>query len=151
MTTSTSILARISSVMRVERYFPPADPKNVEDVERELGVRFPGWLRQIYEATDGFVGPTGVRYLYRLNDHDGVLDFNQFLRQEWYEAIWLKRAIVFADNGIGGSLTVHWAVLDGRLIQWCYGDGIEYQVLEIDIFGVWAREQRRWDKAEPPN
>jgi cell wall assembly regulator SMI1 len=83
MATWTSTHDRISEVMRVEHYFPPADPKDVDDVERELGVQFPDWLRRIYMAADGFVGPTGVQYLYRLKEGDGVLGFNQFLRQEW--------------------------------------------------------------------
>jgi hypothetical protein len=32
------------------------------------------------------------------------------------------------------------------LIEWCYGDGPDYQVLDVDIYGVWAREQRNWDR-----
>jgi hypothetical protein len=83
-----------------------------------------------------------------LGGSDGVLGFNHFLRQEWTEAAWLKKAIIFADNGVGGTLTVHWAALNGQLIEWCYGDGAEYQVLDVDIFSVWAREQSKWDALE---
>jgi len=145
MTTSESILNRISAVMRVERFFPPADPADLEQAERQLGVQFPDWLRRIYVATDGFVGPTGVRYLYRLREPNGLLDFNPFLRQEWEQADWLRRAIVFGDNGLGGSSTVQWAALDGCLIEWCLGDGHEHEILDLDVFGLWAREQRNWD------
>lgn len=148
MTTSISTLEQISAVMRVTQFFPPADPSDVQHVEQELGVPFPPWLRHIYAAADGFLGPTGVRYLYPLMPTNGVLDFTRFLRREWHEAAWLERAIVFAENGLGGSLTIHWAVLDGQLIEWCYGDGTEYQVSELDIFGVWAREQLMWNNVE---
>jgi hypothetical protein len=143
-----SIIDRISAVMRVTQYFPPADPKDVDHVEQELGVRFPPWLRQIYAAADGFLGPTEVRYLYPLLPTNGVLDFTRFLRADWRDAVWLQRAIVFAENGLGGSLTTHWAALDGQLIEWCYGDGAEYRVLDVDIFAVWAREQLKYDAAE---
>ncbi len=143
-----TILDQISAVMRVKQYFPPADPNAIEEVERELGVSFPTWLRQLYLAADGFVGPTGVRYLYRLKERDGILGITQDLRRGWDQAEWLKRAIVFADNGLGGTLTVHWAVLDEQLVEWCYGDEAEYQVLPTDIYNVWAREQRAYDEAE---
>jgi hypothetical protein len=146
MPTPASVLDHISEIMRAKKFFPPADPAEIDDVEKKLGVQFPGWLRQIYLAADGFLGPTGVRYLYRLRGGDGVLDFNKFLRQEWNEATWLSKAIVFADNGVGGTLTVHWAALNGKLIEWCYGDDSEYQVLDVDIFDVWAREQSKWDE-----
>lgn len=63
MATSTTILDRISAVMRVQAYFPPAVREDVIDVERQLGVH-------------------------------------------------------------------------------------GYQVLDVDIFGVWAREQRRWDELD---
>jgi hypothetical protein len=148
MPTSASTLDNISAVMRPKKFFPPAHPQEIDDVGRELGVQFPSWLRHIYLATDGFLGPTGVRYLYRLGGSDGVLNFNRFLRQEWNEATWLSKAIIFAENGVGGTLTVHWAALDGQLIEWCYGDGSEYQVLDCDIFTVWAREQKNWDGLE---
>jgi hypothetical protein len=144
MAPSESILEQISAVMRVDQYFPPADPSDVERVGRELGVQFPDWLRRIYLASDGFIGPTGVRYLYRLRERNGVLDFTTFLRQEWADARWLKHAIVFGDNGLGGSSTIQWATLNGQLIEWCYGDGPEYQLLDVDVFGLWEREQRTW-------
>src|SRR5689334_5811514 len=100
MAPSESILEQISAVMRVDQYFPPADASDVDQVERELGVPFPDWLRRIYLAADGFIGPTGVRYLYRLRERNGVSDFTRFLRQEWADAAWLKRAIVFGENGL---------------------------------------------------
>jgi hypothetical protein len=148
MALSESLLDRISTVMRVDQHFPPADPAEVDQVERELGVPFPDWLRRIYLASDGFVGPSGVRYLYRLKERNGVSDFNLFLRQEWTDATWLKDAIVFGDNGLGGSSTVQWGTLNGRLVEWCLGDGPEYQLLDVDIFGLWEREQRTWDELE---
>ena len=144
-----SILEQISAVMRVEQYFPPTDSADIDQVERELGVPFPHWLRRLYLASNGFIGPTGVRYLYRLREPNGMSDFTVFLRQEWADAAWLKHAIIFGENGLGGSSTVQWGTLDGQLIEWCYGDGIEYQLLNFDVFGLWAREQRMWDELEP--
>lgn len=55
---------------------------------------------------------------------------------------------MFSDNGGGGSCTVHWAILDGQLIEWCYGHCAEYTVVDGDIFALLAREQAIWDENE---
>ena len=133
--------------MKVEQINPPASAETIEEVERQLGLPFPQWLREVYLACDGFTGPTGVRYLYPLLEPDGALEFTQFLRREPYWPSWLERAIIFSDNGIGGTLTVHWCALDGQLIEWCYGDADALQVLHMDLFALWKREQQdHWDR-----
>ena len=139
------ILARIRSVMKVTNVNPPATEAMVEGVEEALGVAFPPWLRRIYRACNGFSGPTGVHYLWPLDGREGVQEFTLFLRAEEYWPDWLDRAIVFSDNGLGGSITVHWAALNGNLVEWCYGDSERFDVLEFDLFELWRREQARWD------
>ncbi|HUO07497.1 MAG TPA: SMI1/KNR4 family protein [Phycisphaerae bacterium] len=130
--------------MKVEKMAPPATPELIAEVEQGLSVAFPNWLREIYLTCDGFTGPTGVRYVWPLNGDQGVLRCNHFLREDW-QCDWLRRAIIFSDNGLGGSITVHWGALDGRLIEWCYGDADEYKILDLSLFDLWAREQAIWD------
>lgn len=142
-----SVLDRIRAVMPSASFNPAATPDMLDDAERSLGVALPDWLREIYLACNGFRGPTDVRYLYALDGNDGAVEFTSFLRTEW-SLPWLDRAIVFSDNGIGGSCTVHWAILDGQLIEWCYGDDGEYTVADGDLFGLLAREQAFWDDIE---
>jgi hypothetical protein len=139
------VLSKIRAVMEVTSCQPGAAPELIAEVERGLGVPFPAWLRDIYCACNGFCGPTGVVYLYRLDGSEGVLEFTLFLRGEW-ALPWLERAIVFSDNGLGGSITTHWVALDGQLIEWCYGHGGDYTVLDYDLFEVWRREQEFWDE-----
>lgn len=140
-----AVLARIRSVMKVLQFFPPPDPEMIARVEQELGVSFPDWLRRVYEACNGFTGPTNVGYLWRLDGREGVLEFTQFLRASEWSPAWLERAIVFGDNGSGGSITTHWAALDSNLIEWCYGDGEQFTSLKPDLYALWKREQERWN------
>ena len=142
------VLAKIRSAMKAEEFKPPAAAALIEDVERGLGITFPSWLREVYLACNGFTGPTGVRYLYPLEGPGGALDWTLFLRDEPWWPDWLDRSIIFSDNGLGGSITTHWGVLDGDLIEWCYGDVDDYSILNFDIYELWAREQRWWNELE---
>jgi len=140
------VLSKIRAVIEVTACNPAASRELIDDdVEWRLAAPFPGWLRTVYRSCNGFCGPTGVRYLYPLDGRDGVLELNLFLRDEDWAPPWLNRAIVFSDNGAGGSITTHWVALDGALIQWCYGDGADFTVLDCDLFELWRREQERWD------
>jgi hypothetical protein len=144
MLTPDPSLISVRKVMEISAHAPPKDTAVLEETERQLGVTFPDWLRIQYLSCNGFTGPAGVRYLYPLDGSDGVLSFTRFVRHEW-GLPWLQRAIIFSDNGLGGSTTVHWAALDGRLIEWCYGDEGEYTVLDFDLLELWAREQQKWN------
>jgi hypothetical protein len=141
---ANDVLSQIRAVIEVTAW-EPAKPKLLDEVEQRLVVPFPDWLRSVYHYSNGFCGPTGVRYLYPLDGRDGVLEFTLFLREEDWSPKWLQRAIVFSDNGAGGSITIHWAALDGQLIEWCYGDGADFRILESDLLALWKREQERWD------
>ena len=134
--------------MRVETFFPPADPADVAAAEARLGVPFPAWLRELYLACDGFVGPTGWHYLSRLGGRDGLVEFNEFLRLEAWAPPWLARVIVFASDTSSGTLTTHFAALDGDLIEWCLGDGDEYTKFDGTVFDLYRREQSRWDELQ---
>jgi hypothetical protein len=142
-----SVLGRIREVMPSAVFDPPATAAMLNAAERSLGVALPDWLREIYLACNGFRGPTDVRYLYTLDGDDGAIEFTSFLRTEW-SLPWLDRAIVFSDNGVGGSCTVHWAILDGQLIEWCYGDGGDYTLADGDVFALLAREQALWNETD---
>jgi hypothetical protein len=159
------IIARIRAVITVTEFHPaPLRPlfepdgrrlrvpmtELIEDVERRLAVPMPSWLRTIYLCCNGFSGPYGVGTLYHLDGDEGVLDFTLFLRTQEWSPPWLKRAIVFGDTGAGGSITTHWAALDGQLIEWCYGDGAAFTVLEPDLFALWRRVQEGWDAVDRP-
>lgn len=139
-----TVLDRIQAVMPEASFDLPATSEMIARAEQALAVPFPEWLRTIYLACNGFRGPTAVRYLYPLDGRDGAVEFTLFLRSEW-SLPWLDRTIVFSDNGIGGSSTVHWAICDGKLIEWCYGDGGEYTLADGDLFDLLAREQSLWD------
>jgi hypothetical protein len=120
----------------------------IAGVERKLGVPMPPWLREVYLACNGFLGPAGVCLLYPLDGREGVGDFTLFLREQDWAPPWLKRAIVFGYIGGSGSTTTHTVALDGLLIEWCYGDGEKFTVLEGGLFELWRRIQVRWDDVE---
>ena len=80
------VLARISEVIAVEEFHPaPLRPlyepdgrrlripmaELIERTERELGVPFPDWLREVYLACNGFSGLIGVCSMFRLDGQDG--------------------------------------------------------------------------------
>ena len=143
----SAIRDRIRTVMPSVRFHHPATHSMIDAAQQSLGVEIPNWLRNIYLACNGFIGPTDVRYLYPLDGSEGAAQFTSFLRTEWTTP-WLHRALVFSDNGMGGSLTVHWAILDGQLIEWCYGNGDAYTVADGDFFELLSREQALWDDAD---
>jgi hypothetical protein len=55
---------------------------------------------------------------------------------------------VFGYLGGSGSITTHTVALDGKLVEWCYGDGEEYTEVDGDLFAVWRRLQAEWDGVE---
>ena len=142
-----SILDRIRSVIQVTWHGEPATEEMIRAAEQALGVELPHWLREIYLGCDGFSGPTNVHYLYPLEGPGGVRAFTLFLRSEW-ALPWLERAIIFSDNGVGTSCTVHWGALDGKLITWCYGDEGAFSYLDCNLFDEWRREQEKWDSLD---
>lgn len=139
------VIRKIRAVIEVVACNPPATPALIDDVEHRIAVVFPEWLRTIYRSCNGFCGPTGVRYLYPLDGRYGVLEFNLFLRSQEWSPPWVKRSIIFGDNGVGGTITTHWAALDDKLIEWCYADRAEFTVLDSDLFELWRREQEDWN------
>jgi hypothetical protein len=154
------VRARIRAVITVEQFLPtPPRPllgpdgrqvlysqeELIADVERKLSVAMPPWLREVYLACNGFLGPFGVCYLYHLDGSEGVGDFTLFLREQEWAPRWLARAIVFGYIGGSGSTTTHTAALDGQLIEWCYGDGEAFRALEGGLFELWRRIQEEWD------
>jgi hypothetical protein len=117
----------------------------IAEVERKLGVPMPPWLREVYLSCNGFLGPYGECYLYPLDGREGVGDFTLFLREEDWSPPWLNRAIVFGYIGGSGSTTAHSVALDGRLIEWCIGDGDKFTALEGGLLELWRQIQARWD------
>ncbi len=134
--------------MRVESFGPPADPAAIAAAEHRLGVTFPSWLRDLYLSCDGFVGPTSWPYLLPLGGRDGLIEFTQFLRGEFWTPRWLNRAVVFGTDLGSGTSTVNFCALDGDLIEWCLGDGAEFTRFEGTVFDLYRREQAGWDEIE---
>ncbi len=143
--------ARIREAIRVEQFYPPPSrplPEAIADTERKLGVPMPPWLREVYLCCNGFSGPTDECYLYPLEGGKSVANFTLFLRGEEWAPAWLNRAIVFGYTGGSGSGTTHAVALDGRLIEWCYGDGDQFTVLDGGLFALWRRIQAEWDELD---
>jgi hypothetical protein len=157
------VLANIRRVIRVKKFYPPPlrplfepdgrrlqipMPELIADVERQLNVPMPPWLREVYLSCNGFSGPTDECYLYPLHGREGVGEFTLFLREQEWAPAWLECAIVFGYIGGSGSTTAHTVALDGQLIEWCYGDGERYTVLEGGLLDLWGKIQARWDEFE---
>ena len=139
------VRVQLGRVMRIDSFGQPATTTEIAEVELALDVKFPGWLRHLYLACNGFTGPSGWPYLLALGDSDGVLQFNLFLRAE-FAYPWLNRAVIFASNTGSGTSTVHFAAVDGKLVEWCIGDEDEYTTFKHSIFDLYKREQAAWDK-----
>jgi hypothetical protein len=154
------ILARIKAVTPVEAFHqaplrPLFEPDGsrlrvpmttlIEQTERGLGSPFPEWLRTVYLHCNGFRGPVGRCSLFRLDGDDGVLEFNLFLRTQEWAPSWLGRGMLFMDQRVSWTLNTHWAVLDGKLIEWHPQEYEKYTVLDCDLFELWRREQERHD------
>lgn len=145
--THASIKERILAAMPKVSFNDPATSVMIEKAQLSLAVTFPSWLRDLYLTCDGFSGPTDVRYLYPLCEDNGVVEFTLFLRNEW-KLPWLNRCAVFSENGLGGSSTVHWGICDGKLIEWCYGDGNDFNEIDGDFISILKRQQSLWDELE---
>ena len=137
---------RLLDVMRVETLNPPADPTAIAAAERRVGVVFPQWLRVLYLACNGFRGPTQWEYLLMLEGRDGLVESTEMLRAEDWAPPWLARAVVFGSDTGGGTLTTHFAALDGNLITWTLGDGPAFSTFEGTVFDLYRREQQLWDE-----
>lgn len=142
-----SIKDRILAAMPNASFNESATLDLIEQAQLALAVTFPHWLKELYLTCDGFSGPTEVRYLYPLLGGDGTVEFTLFLRNEW-QLPWLNRCAIFSENGGGGSNTVHWGICDGKLIEWCYGDGDAFTEIDVDFFAILRREQSLWDELE---
>ena len=142
-----SIKERILAAMPKVSFNGPATLDMIEKAQLSLGVTFPAWLRDLYLVCDGFSGPTDVRYLYSLCGEGGVVEFTKFLRNEW-KLPWLNQCAIYSDNGGGGSSTVHWGIWEGKLIEWCYGDGNVFREFDGNFFTILKREQSLWDELE---
>ena len=145
-----AIRAALCEAMRVESFGLPADLLAIRTAEDRLGVLFPQWLRDLYLACDGFLGPTAWPYLFPLEGGDGVVEFTEFLRGEDWTPPWLTRAVVFGSNVGGGTGTVNYAALDGELIEWCLGDGGEATRFDGSVIDLYRREQALWNQIESP-
>lgn len=140
----------LCDAIRVESFGAPAGIDAVSSAEHRLGVAFPEWLRCLYLACDGFLGPTAWPYLLPLNGREGVIEFTEFLRAEAGPLAWLKNAVVFGSNLGSGTCTVHFGALDGRLIEWCLGDGDEFTYFDGSVYDLYRREQAVWDAIHFP-
>ncbi|OYW41850.1 MAG: hypothetical protein B7Z10_08750 [Rhodobacterales bacterium 32-66-7] len=55
------------------RFSSPATELEIEQAEREIGVRLPDQLRQLYLECNGFREPRGhAQYLFSLTEEDGI-------------------------------------------------------------------------------
>jgi hypothetical protein len=145
-----SVRQALRDAMRVESFGPPADPAAISAAAERLGVAFPSWLRDLYLACDGFLGPTAWPYLLPLSGHDGVVEFTEFLRGQDWAPLWLNRAVVFGSNVGSGSCTVTFCALGGDLIEWCLGDGAEFTRFDGTVYDLYRREQAGWDEIQSP-
>jgi hypothetical protein len=134
--------------MHIESFGPPADLTAIASAGDRLGVVFPVWLRDLYLACDGFLGPTAWPYLLPLGGCEGVVEFTEFLRGQDWAPSWLKRAIVFGSNVGSGTGTVNFVALDGCLIEWCLGDGARFTHFTGAVYDLYRREQAGWDELE---
>jgi hypothetical protein len=132
--------------MRIKAFHPPADPVAVAAAETRLGVALPAWLRALYLACDGFVGPTGWDgYLLPLEGRDGLVGYTEFLRHDG-EGMppSMARAIVFGHQGYSFTISTHFAALDGALVTWNFGDD-DFAPFDGTVYDLYRREQAELD------
>jgi hypothetical protein len=154
------VLAKIREVIAVTAFHPAPPrplfepdgrrlavpmPELIAETERRLMVPMPSWLRAGYQSCNGYAGPYGVGVLYPLDGSEGVGDFTLFLREQGWAPKWLQWAIVFGHIRGSGSMTTHSVALGGHLVEWCYGDGDLFTVLEGGLIDLWRRIQTEWD------
>jgi hypothetical protein len=139
--------AEVARHCRVTSFGPPCSPEQIEEASRKLALRFPDALRSLYLAFDGLRGPTNAAFLWSLAK---VVDQNLFVREEEWAPSWLRRVIIFGDDGIGGTIGIQWAIdpdHTDQIIEWCLGSLSDRPIGGSTVFEVWRREQERYDEA----
>lgn len=128
----------------VEHINPPVPASELVKIERQVGVPFPSWLKEFYTKCNGFEGETGIKYAWNLNE---ISQMTLCIRGEEWAPPWINKAILFGDNGFGGTSTEYWVALEGKLVRWCLGDGPVYHEVS-DLETLWKTLQTEWDELD---
>ena len=85
-----TLFERIRAAVPGAIFYPGATEEQIGRVEGALGVRFPGWLRELYLCCNGIQeGKFRDPYLYALEKNDdfqeSLLSWNEFIRGSWQE------------------------------------------------------------------
>ncbi len=126
----------------------PCTDADIRRAESALGEPLPAVLRELYLAFDGFLGSTNASFFWPLFGRDGLVEMNQFYRDdELFSQELVSRCVFFGDNGCGPQ----WGYksdLPGKVIQWDAGWGSDFKVVGDSPLDVWRSEKQSYDSLE---
>jgi hypothetical protein len=127
------------------RFGAPSTEADLRRAEAVLGEPLPPDLRQLYLAFDGFLGPTDAAFFWPLFGREGLIELNQFYRDdELFPQELVSRCLFFGDNGCGPQ----WGFKrdqPGKVIQWDAEWGADFEVVGDSPLEVWRAEKQFYD------
>lgn len=114
-----------------------------------MGCRIPSPLRELYLEFDGFYGPTGIPFFYRLGSRDddpSLVRWNLLFRTgPEYPGEFMRRYLFFGSDGCGG----HWAVPvsadPATIVRWYPDMGERMDTLSSDFVAFWSEQKSLYD------
>jgi SMI1 / KNR4 family (SUKH-1) len=112
----TPLWQRIREVLAHCDFGPPASESEILRAEQALAMTMPEWLRETYRHFDGISGDINTPYLFPISDKNGLIDWNQFLRNEWklmlpqwkesapgvdWKSLDVSRLLIIGNHGLG--------------------------------------------------
>jgi hypothetical protein len=144
----------------VKAVFPEAafGPPCLDDVIKRagaaLGEPLPAILEEFYRTFNGFLGPTGAGFFWRLfgspKNPTGLVELNTFFREnagDPFPPDIVSQCLFFGDNGLGSQ----WAFkkdLPGKIIKWDAEWGADIEVVGDSPLEAWIAEKRFYDDVE---
>ena len=126
----------------------PATEADLCRAEVALGEPLPPVLRELYLAFDGFRGPTDAAFLWPLFAPEGLVEMNQFYRDDdLFPQDLISRCVFFGDNGCGPQ----WGIVRDRpdaVIEWDAGWGAEFRAAGATPLDAWRAAKRMYDSLD---
>jgi hypothetical protein len=130
----------------------PAQPNEIDKVERALGIKFPSALRELYLECDGFREPTGnAKYLLSLTNDDFIGSLVETTRSLWANREYWKPVGIdptdFIFFGYSSADEV-WGIrieAPHDVIEYHHGQGDELTRLNEDVFKIFRDDFQKYD------
>jgi hypothetical protein len=140
-----SLATSLRQVFPASAFGPPATTQAIESAETLIGSRIPTPLRELYLEFDGFYGPTGIPFFYRLGDPEddpSLVYWNLFFRTgKEFARDFMRGYLFFGSDGCGGHWAVPLSADSATIVRWYPDMGNRVERLSEDFVAFWTEQK----------